>query len=225
LKPTSGLEGHDMFRHLKFKAAVSPSGKATPSPFLDVEMTAYQREILSLDHQSHLTRKDIMNDAHGEGARIRLAAIKLDHLGNIKAHSGLVNNEGKLQKWRNQVQLAQSVAAITKFAKDEALKKKRDASTELALLSGPAMLKLAAKNGNVETHTMKEIYSILLTCYRLNVDNKNYKKPALVLILRSKIDEALQMLLYHQSQLPMYCLILLPQLHLQRQPWQTVVVR
>jgi hypothetical protein len=84
----------------------------------------------------------------------------------------------------------ESVAAITKFEKDEALKKKRDASTELALISGPAMVKLAAKNGNVEKLTMKEIYSILLASYGLIVDDKKYKWPALVLILRSKIDES-----------------------------------
>jgi hypothetical protein len=52
------------------------------------------------------------------------------------------------------------------------------------------MVKLAAKNGNVEKLTMKEIYSILLACYGLVVDDKKYKKPTLVLILRSKIDES-----------------------------------
>jgi hypothetical protein len=130
-----------------------------------------------------------MEDAVGKGAMIKLVARKLDHLGSIKAHSGLVNEPSQMLKWQNQVDLAKSLVDIQEHDKKEAAKKMADESTMLVMLAGSAMEKLSQKSGDVSKITKKEICSILLACYGALVEESKHNKPALVDMLRVKIAE------------------------------------
>jgi hypothetical protein len=86
----------------------------------------------------------------GEGAVKKLAARRLDNMGTIKSHSGVVNNEERLAKYVNKVEMKKSIAGIETIERAATLKKKKDSTRALIQMSGDARTKLAAKNGCVE---------------------------------------------------------------------------
>jgi hypothetical protein len=103
IKPP-GLKGMHLFKHLRYKSVTSPTAKAAPSNFLDIEVTDDKRGILKTTHETTPTRREIMKDV-GEGAVKKLAARRLDSMGTIKPHSGVVNNEERLAKYVNKVEV------------------------------------------------------------------------------------------------------------------------
>jgi hypothetical protein len=189
LKPP-GVTGLELFSHLRYKCAISPTAKVSPSCHLDVEVSNSQHKILQLTHKLRLTKREIMRDVAGKGGNMRLAARKLDSLGCIKAYSGLVNDEEKLTKWRNQVLLAKSIADIQAHDKAATLQKKASDASALVLLAADAREKLTAKNGDVSKITKKEICAILLAYYGTVVEETKHLKHVLVQMLSKLIDES-----------------------------------
>jgi hypothetical protein len=69
-----GVTGEELFKHLRYRSMISPSARTSPSHHLDVEVTDCQRQILKVTHKMSLTKREIMKDSNGEGAKMRLAA-------------------------------------------------------------------------------------------------------------------------------------------------------
>ena len=184
-----GVTGEKLFSHMRYRSIISPTAKASPSHHLDVAITDSQREVLNVTHMTALTKREIMKDAAGVGQGMKLAARKLDSLGSIRPHSGLVNNEEKLAKMKNQVGLAKSIADIQAQDKAATLKKKDADTHALLLLAANAREKLSVKNGDVSKMTKKEICSILLACYGALFEESKYAKPVLVQMLSEKIEK------------------------------------
>ena len=159
------------------------------SRYLGVEISDSNRAVLAVDDKTILTKREIMRDAVGTGATMKLAARKLDSLGRIKAHSSMTNDESNLAKLKSHCMLAQSIAEIKagdKAATEE--KKPKELRDLLVMLAGPANSKLAAKNGDLTKITKREICAILLVYYGTSVEEGKYAKQALVDMLSAKIE-------------------------------------
>ena len=102
-----------------------------PSRHLDVEVSDGNRDIMAAASAWHLSKRDIMRDAGGNSANIKLAARKLDMMGFFKSHSGLIKSEDAVVRKTNQVILEKSVAVIQKDEADTARKKKCTAESSL----------------------------------------------------------------------------------------------
>jgi hypothetical protein len=176
---------------LRYKSVTSQTAKAAPSNFLDVEVTDDQRGILKTTHETTPTRREIMKDV-GEGAVKKLAARRIDTIGTIKPHSGVVKHEERLAKYVNKVEMTKSIAGIETIERAATLKKKKkkkkkDSTRALIQMSGDARTKLAAKNGDVSKITKKEISAMLLPYYGISVDESKYSKPVMIQMLSEKI--------------------------------------
>ena len=64
-----------------------------PSRHLDVEVIDGNHDVMASSSAWHIPKRDIMRDAGGNGANIKLAALNLDMMGFFKSHSGLINSE------------------------------------------------------------------------------------------------------------------------------------
>jgi hypothetical protein len=158
------------------------------SCYLGVEISDSNRAVLAVDDKTILTKREIMRDAVGTGATMKLAARKLDSLGRIKAHSSMTNDESNLAKLKSQCMLAQSIAEIKAGDKAATEEKKSKELRDLVMLAGPANSKLAAKNGDLMKITKREICAILLVYYGTSVEEGKYAKQALVDMLSAKIE-------------------------------------
>jgi hypothetical protein len=136
-----------------------------------------------------MTKREIMKEAGGDGAAMKLSARRLDHIGQVKLHSGSVNSEEAMDAFQNQLTLAKSVAMLQEFDKAAAAKKQND-SVETFTSSAPtALAKLSEKNDDVSKLTKPETCSLLFACYGAKTDEKKHLKPKLVEMLRDKISE------------------------------------
>ena len=188
LKP-KGTTGEELFAHMIMKRAISPSSKAllSPSCYLDLEVSDGNRSVLAAAIGRHVSKREIMRDAGGNGANTKLAARKLDQMGFYKSHSGLTNSEDVMARRKNQFMLAKSVGEIEKFGVDAAQEKKLAAESSLLEMAPAAKTKLAAKNNDVAKLTKKEICALLMACYATTVDEKKYTNKILVTMLSEKI--------------------------------------
>ena len=92
----------------------------------------------------HLSKNDIMRDAGGNGANIKVAARNLDIMGFFKSHSGLINSEDAVARNTNQAMLTKSFSAIQKAKEDTAQKKKLTADSSLWEMVPAAKINIAA---------------------------------------------------------------------------------
>ena len=158
------------------------------SRYLGVEISDSNRAVLAVDDKTILTKQDIMRDAIGTGATMKLAARKHDSLGRIKAHSSMTNDESNLAKLKSQCMLAQSIAEIKAGDKAATEEKKSNELRDLVMLAGPANSKLAAKNGDLMKITKREICAILLVYYGTSFEEGKHTKQVLVDMLSAKIE-------------------------------------
>ena len=124
----------------------------------------------------HVSKRTIMRDTGANGANMKLAARKLDHMGFYKSHLGLTNSEDVMEKRKNQFMLAKSVGEIQKFGVDAAQKKKSTAESSLLYMAPGAKTKLATNDNDVAKLTKKEICALLMACYATTVDENKYAK-------------------------------------------------
>lgn len=186
LKP-GGLKGEALFQHMAAYARRRTSGdKLRPSPYLDVEMSNIQETIL--DPSPHdLTCRELINDAGGDGATLKLAKRKLDASGNFKSISFLANAPERIRRLQQAATLAASMSEIKRADADEKKRKKVAASNDLVALAPAALKKLAAKGNDVSKITIAEIRSILLVCYKTQAP-ESIKKAKAVETLTKAID-------------------------------------
>jgi hypothetical protein len=127
-----GLTGEDLFDHmLKFGTHDPknlPSSKKDdvvrkPLAWLDVEVTNDQLEVMKPKPLNQMLM-EAMQDAGGQGATTKLVKQKLDMFRNVNLHSGMANDEKKLNLLRNKRQLAASIAEASRMDKADTQAKK-----------------------------------------------------------------------------------------------------
>ena len=90
-----------------------------------------------------------MKDVSSKGGSTILTARKLDILGSIKPHYGLLNNKGNLTRPRNQVFLDNYITDIQAHYKTATLHKKASDAITPVLLAADAREDLTANNVNM----------------------------------------------------------------------------
>ena len=170
LHPTIG--GKQMLSGLaKFEHMVQLTRRSTPitqllkpSSYLDIEFTAGQQKLLDPTPQDFMMH-EIMSHSHGVGAQQALAKRKLDSLGNLRGTSGLANDAARLKRMRAQLELAGSLAEISKARASDDQGKKMAATRELTELAPAAITKLKCAGLDVQKITKKEMVAIAFTAF------------------------------------------------------------
>ena len=103
-----------------------------PSAYLDVDVKADQIMLLKPSHKN-VVMGCILQDTIGPGAAKLIAKRRIDALdGNIGSYSRLLNSSERLKQIKEVNTLAAAIAEITRD-KDDARKRKKNATEELAL--------------------------------------------------------------------------------------------
>jgi hypothetical protein len=115
LKPLS-LKGNELLSHMiLFMKRTTPTDAIfEPEGRLGLEISVAQKKIIAPTAQD-LTCRELMKDAGGDGATLKLAKRKLDSLGDIKAHCGLANNTERIRKLQRAATLASSIPHIKRL--------------------------------------------------------------------------------------------------------------
>ena len=80
---------------------------------------------------------------------MKFAVRKLDQMGYIKSHSGIVNLSKRLVKMRNQIHMSRSLAEISTIEKNATVDKKNIYTDSLIFLAPSTKIKLASKSGDM----------------------------------------------------------------------------
>jgi hypothetical protein len=102
--------------------------------------------------------RELMKDAGGDGATMKIAKRKLNMFGAIQSHSGLANNEKQLNKLKNRHILAASIAQINQLDWEEAAAKDEDEVQE----------RRQADDGALQSLLVKEEMSIRIPSLKLH---------------------------------------------------------
>lgn len=187
LKP-SGLTGLSLLDHLALHArrrTKDKDDKLRPSPYLDVEMTKTQAQILD-PKPADLTARALLIDAGGNGATLNLAKRKLDATGNFRSITWLANAPERMARLQAKALLASSMSEIARM--DAALKKKKKVAAAADIVGhvAEAAKKFDEKKAEVGKLTIKDIRAILISV--LGIDEPpNITKPAAVKALEDAI--------------------------------------
>ena len=163
---TQLLTGEHKFKHLIAMARRSTplASVLTPSVYLDIAMGPEQQALLDPTAQD-FAMGTIMAHAHGAGAKVNMAKRKLDSLGNLRGASGLANDDQRKQRLMNQLNLAKSLAAISKETQSEAAQAKSMATTASLSLAPAAIQKLKEKGGLASCLTMAELKAVAFASF------------------------------------------------------------
>jgi hypothetical protein len=186
LKPP-GLSGAELFDHmLMFKKRTTPASEIfEPTGRLGLEISDTQKEILAPTTPQDLSCRQIMKDAGGQGATLKLAKRKLDALGDIKAHCGLASCPERIQKLERATMLAASLSHIARLEAATKKQKKADATVALHSVAPAALRKLKAKGGDVSKLTVSEIDALLVRYFGVAEPKGN--KPVHIKALEAAI--------------------------------------
>jgi hypothetical protein len=133
-----------------------------PSAHLDLAISDSQHDIILKASKRDLTMRELMKDAGGQGATLKIVKRKLNSLATIQSHSCMANDETQLQVLKNKYELAASLAEIDRKDKANQQAKKNQLLMEKRAKAPDAVAKLAAKGGDVSKLTKLEIVAILL---------------------------------------------------------------
>ena len=167
------------------KRLIDPKSQDKPSSHLAIDLDKSQIGMLT-PTSLQLNKREIMRYAGGMGASMNMSERKLYQFGYIKSHSGIANDQARLENLANQLMLAKLVESIAEEKKKQAHHNKTAATTKLVALSPEAKRNLANKLGDATNLTKKVITALLLVCYLVEEDDKR-KKDALVEIFNNNI--------------------------------------
>ena len=127
LKPL-GMMGEALFNHTTKHQEPCTKGDGfahEPAAHLVAEVTNANEETLQhsatlMAGENIVSKRLILNDAFGNGAKFKMAQRKLNSLAHIKAHCVVLNNDESLRKCQNHLQLVKSIAEVNKTAKRKA---------------------------------------------------------------------------------------------------------
>ena len=163
---TQLLSGMAKFEHMTKMARRSVPVKTDliPSQYLDVEVSPAQRQLLNpkaIDYMMH----EIAKQAHGEGAKQGMAKRKLDSLGNIRGDCGFANDPERMKRLKSQLQLADSLAEISKETAEDKATKTSLLTAGLIEKAPAAILKLKEKNGDPMLLTIAEMSAVAFVSF------------------------------------------------------------
>jgi hypothetical protein len=104
---------------------------------------------------------EIAKHAHGEGAKQVMAKRKLDSLGNVRGDCGFANDP----ELKGQLQLADSLAGISKELTEEKATKTSLLTAGLIEKAPAAILKLKEKNGDSMLITIAEMSAVAFVSF------------------------------------------------------------
>jgi hypothetical protein len=201
LKP-EGMKGEELFAHMiqfrenrnwnKGKKFDSSGVMVSPGKYLDVEVKPDNRKVLKAATEAIVggnitAKRNILRDAFGNSAKMKIPKRMLDQFALIKSHSGIVNSEHNLKRMKNQVMMAKSLGEIEEAERQLKVSKKTAAEEILKAKAPIALEKLSKKKGDINKLYKGEMCSLLLVFYGQYMDEDKTKKPELVKILREKI--------------------------------------
>lgn len=180
----------DKFDHLVKLARRSTSKTVgmKPSTYLDIEYTAEQQKLLDPSPQDFMMH-EIMEQAHGSGAKQALAKRKLDALGNVRGASGFANDEARLKRLRSQLQLAESLATIANAAAHEKAAARAQQTSDLVSLAPAAIAKLKEKKEDMSKLTKNEIRAIAFVHFGAAVLKESENKATLISQLEKLVED------------------------------------
>jgi hypothetical protein len=164
LKPP-GMKGHKLLDHMFSQRQLSFKTREThlymPNSYLYIAIKHSNIEVLKYMTAPELSKRAIIKDCAGNGARLNLAARKLNQTGYVQRHCGLVNTEVKVRNLKKSLQLSQSMATITNGQCSERAQQRFEKQLEYRTLAPVALEKLKGKNVELNKITKNEILSIM----------------------------------------------------------------
>ena len=121
------LSGEELLKHMSTYANQNVEGYegfGGPTPALDIHISKCQMECIQLTNDD-LRKGRIIANAGGEGAIPKIENWKLDSLGYIQGHCGLLTEPGRMTRVENMIRLVASIYEIKRI-KDAALDKSKD---------------------------------------------------------------------------------------------------
>jgi hypothetical protein len=107
------------------------------------------------------------------GAQKYLAKRKLDSVGFMKAHSGIANCPERVKRMKSELQLADSLAQISRANKAEQALRKAAASANIEKCGPAAAVKLQKQRMDVSKLTMPEIRALSLHYFNTEIPKGN----------------------------------------------------
>jgi hypothetical protein len=199
LKPPS-KKGHDLLDHMHAFALRDPKSQyrkqdgrddtvnmVEPSSHLDLALSDSQYNIILKASNRNLTMHELMKDAGGQGATLKIAKHKLNSLATIQSHSGMANDKRQLHVLKNKYKLTASLAEIDRQDKADQQAKKNPALMEKRTKARDAIAKLAAKGGKVSKLMKLEIVAIVFVYFNKDEKENTHKKEYLANLLQGCI--------------------------------------
>jgi hypothetical protein len=197
------MKGEELFAHMiNFRESRNWKGNkfdvsdvmVSPGRYLDVEVKPENREVLRVATGAIVggnitAKRNILKDAFGSSAKMKIPKRMLDQFALIKSHSGIMNSESNLNRMKNQMMMAKSLGEIEEADREIKQTKRMVAEEMLKGKASGALIKLSAKKGDVEKLYKGEMCALLFAFYGLYMDEEKIKKPELVNILREKIQD------------------------------------
>ena len=102
-----GIEPTALVKGMVDRTTMAPKPYSSPSKYLQVEFSKDNRKIVEfkrdvLAGKNINAKRHIIEDTSGKHATTKIARRKLDAIGNIKSHGGLVNDPESIIKLENR---------------------------------------------------------------------------------------------------------------------------
>ena len=180
------MTGEELFGHMIYFREMNSSGTdgskyttelSKRNAGINVEIS--DANVVVLKHTARLiagdnieSKRSILKDAFGAGAKQRLAKRKLDSLGMVKAHCGLMNSKESLESYERLATMTASVAAIQANKTNDKELKQKAMKEELTGMIDDAVRNIVKHRGNLQKKaiTKKQIASVL--CVKHDVFNE-----------------------------------------------------
>lgn len=167
LKP-DGLEGTELLDHMvafRARAYATKQDEHKISGHLAVSpRTHHQKTLMKIDYPL-LMQGSLMADVN-EGTSLQKAAqLRLDNLGQVKAHSQFINDPERLDRLEQKYEMAKSIGMLEEEGK-RAAAEKRDAELAKLIDLLPDALRMFAAGNIGRSFTKAHIRSILIFVFK-----------------------------------------------------------
>ena len=168
LKPP-GMKGEALFDHMTKHRELRTKGEGfahEPGAHLMAEVTSKNKETLQhtatlLAGENITSKRLILNDAFGHGAKFKMAERKLNSLAHVKAHCAILNDSESLRKCENRLRLVRSIAEVNNNTELEKENKQQEKKNEITKKFPEAMAKLVEKKGDMSKPFKGDVLAIL----------------------------------------------------------------
>ena len=186
------LTGAALFAHMcSYRGRMlGRAGERTYEGSKHLDLSLGKRQMECIQPSEHeLKRGHIIRDAVGDGAALKVARRKLNTIGNMHGHCAVLNGAENLKRMRDDLQLTDAIAEISRG--DAAANAVKKAEEEGNLIDGAAAaaMKLEEKDRNVAALTVKEIKSLLFAVYVVTLSASKLRKPDYVTYLMTEMEK------------------------------------